>query len=77
MGKTGETGGDGGREESPHAEVKAASSRTKIGTGLKGTRVDLLQHEKEEARIKKEVAGHKEVEMGRSCLPLSPPHEKT
>lgn len=30
------------------------------------TRADLLQHEKE-TRMIKEVAGHKEVEVGRSC----------
>ena len=45
-----------------------------MGAGIKGTvifsvitRKDLMQHDKEEARKIKEVAVHKEVEMGRSC----------
>ena len=54
-----------------------------MGAGLKGTvtfsettRADLVQHGKEEARMIKEVAGHKEVEMGRSC-PHSVLHIRT
>ena len=45
-----------------------------MGAGLTGTvifsvttRADLVQHGKEEARMIKEVTGHKKVEMGRSC----------
>ena len=52
----------------------------KMGAGHKGmailsmtTREDLLQCGKKEARMIKEVAGHKGVEMGRS-YPHCPPH---
>ncbi|XP_028718440.2 paired immunoglobulin-like type 2 receptor beta [Peromyscus leucopus] len=51
----------------PYLPVKNRGWDQGHGHPVSDHRADLLQLEKEEARIMKEVAGHKEMEIGRTC----------